>query len=109
MSDWYILDENHVPVPVDLMSGAARFNDMEARRVDRTTIGNSDVSTVFLGLDHAYSGGPPVLFETLVFGGELKDEMDRYHTWDEALAGHAAMCERVRIAEEAARAMEATT
>ena len=28
------------------------------------------VSTVWLGIDHAYTeGGPPVIFETMIFGG----------------------------------------
>ena len=55
------------------------------------------VSTVFLGLDHGYNeNGPPILFETLVFNGPLRDEMDRCATWDEAEAMHLAMVERVR-------------
>ena len=54
---------------------------------------------VFLGLDHQYGEGPPVLFETMVFGGELDQEQVRYHTWEEAAAGHAAMVERVKAAQ----------
>ena len=54
------------------------------------------VSTVFLGVDHSF--GPcskPLLFETMVFGGPLNGEMDRYPTWEEAEAGHKAMLNRV--------------
>jgi hypothetical protein len=54
------------------------------------------VSTVFLGLDHDWLGtGPPVLWETLVFGGVLDGEMRRYTSRAEALRGHQAMCQRV--------------
>jgi hypothetical protein len=35
------------------------------------------------------------LFETMVFGGPLNGEMDRYATWDEAEAGHKAMLDAV--------------
>lgn len=59
----------------------------------------SEVSTVFLAINHSHTlTGPPVLFETMVFGGPLGGEQDRYHTWDEAVAGHAAMLARVRAA-----------
>jgi hypothetical protein len=53
---------------------------------------------VFLGLDHSHGGGPPLLFETLVFGGPLADEGDRYPTRAAALAGHDQMVARVRDA-----------
>ncbi len=53
------------------------------------------VSTVFLGLDHSYGSGPPLLFETMVFDGELDQECDRYTTWEQAEKGHKKMVERV--------------
>lgn len=49
-----------------------------------------DVSTVFLALDHDLSGkGPPVLYETMIFGGPRDDYQERYCTRAEAEAGHA--------------------
>jgi hypothetical protein len=54
------------------------------------------VSTVFLGIDHGFnfSGDrPPILFETMIFGGEHNQYMDRYPTYEEALAGHQRACE----------------
>ena len=42
--------------------------------------------------------GPPELWETLVFGGPLNLEMERYATREEALAGHERMVGRVRLA-----------
>lgn len=46
------------------------------------------VSTVFLGLDHAFMGGPPLIFETMIFGGPMNEFMDRYSTEEKALGGH---------------------
>src|SRR5262245_50077519 len=100
----YILDDEKQPIPVDMMTWARAFEDVRNRIVSKTQIGNScEVSTVFLGLDHRYFGdGPPLLFETLVFGGPLKDEMVRYSSWDDAVTGHAAMVRRVNAAIEEA-------
>jgi len=50
------------------------------------------VSTVWLGLDHGYGGGPPLIFETMVFGGAHDEDQWRYPTEVEALAGHAEIC-----------------
>jgi hypothetical protein len=49
------------------------------------------ISTVWLGLNHNFSGlGPPLIFETMLFG--LDEEVDeyqwRYSTKEAALAGH---------------------
>ena len=95
MTDRYILDgKNLVPEP-DLLKWAQWFETAD-RKVAFTKTDDSDVSTVFLGLDHSFANGPLLLFETLVFGGPLKDEMDRYATWEEAEAGHKEMVRRVK-------------
>lgn len=51
------------------------------------------VSTVWLGLDHAFHPETePLIFETMVFHGDFSDlDMDRYTTRKQALAGHKAM------------------
>jgi hypothetical protein len=46
------------------------------------------VSTVFLGMSHQFGNGPPLLFETMIFGGPLHDYQDRCSTWDEAVQMH---------------------
>lgn len=46
------------------------------------------ISTVFLGINHQWGIGSPLLFETMVFGGIHDQDCYRYSTWDEALAGH---------------------
>ena len=97
MSDKYIL-VNGVPTPEpDLDKWASWFEKIgEGRRVAKTVVGNVEVSTVFLGLDHNFGEGPPILYETMVFGGPLDHEEDRYSTAEEAKKGHEAMVERVR-------------
>lgn len=84
----YILDNNKNPVPVDLMTWAEWFADSDRRRVALTRLGKARISTVFLGLDHRYGPGEPLLFETMIFDGRWHDYQERYCTYDEALAGH---------------------
>ncbi len=81
---WYRLDKNRNPV------ASKDFREEEWRRVRVTRWPGVMVSTVFLGLDHNYTGkGGPILFETMIFGaGRLDEEQWRYRTWDEAVAGH---------------------
>ena len=55
------------------------------------------VSTVFLGINHNFWQGKPLLFETMVFTS--KDDLDeqdvnRYSTWEEALEGHKRMVKK---------------
>jgi hypothetical protein len=54
------------------------------------------ISTVFLGTDHNWSRyGPPLLFETMVFGGQLDEVQLRTSTWSGAQAQHANVVEAV--------------
>ena len=94
MSEFYILD-NRKAVPCDPDTWSRMLGDLDGRRVGYDTVGDARVSTVFLGLNHALPDDPPALFETMVFGGPLDEEMVRYATWEEAEAGHRAMVERV--------------
>lgn len=57
-----------------------------------------EVSTVFLGLDHNYGRGDPLIFETMIFGGPLDNATYRYSTWVQAEAGHAELVTAARIA-----------
>ena len=99
---------NHQPVAIEKPSEwvnemarrmwmAKRSSDIDPWRVAETNIGDVRISTVFLGLDHSFSGdGPPVLFETMIFGGRLDEFQDRCCTWDEAEAMHAEAVRQVR-------------
>lgn len=74
--------------PLEFMEWAIKMNDAEYKRVARTELGDVLVSTVWLGLNHSWDDGPPLIFETMIFGGPHDDWMDRYSTEAEALAGH---------------------
>lgn len=95
-TDRYILiGQTPVPEP-DLMKWATTFETMD-RIVARTEIGESLVSTIFLGLDHGWFGGPPLLFETMVFSSDRESlYCRRCSTWLEAEEQHAATVEMVK-------------
>ena len=96
MNDKYILD-GHKAVPVDLMTWAEWYEKAD-RKVAKDTVGESCISTVFLGINHQWGEGPPLLFETMVFDGPLDGEQERCSTWEQAEAQHAAMVEKVKAA-----------
>lgn len=91
MGRYYRLDDRHTLIECSAP-------DMGLARVALDMIGGVDISTVFLGIDHRFGGGgPPILFETMIFGGGPHDEnCERYCTWDEAVAGHARWCAKIR-------------
>jgi hypothetical protein len=67
------------------------------RHVQLTTVGDVEVSTVWLGLNHNFGlDGPPLIFESMVFGGILDGEQCRYPNWNAALAGHDQLVAQVR-------------
>jgi hypothetical protein len=86
----YIL-EGHTPKPVEDTLDWGRWFESADRVVKQEMIGaHYYVSTVFLGLDHQWSGGPPLLFETMVWAdGENVEFQERCSTWNEAEAMHA--------------------
>jgi len=99
LNDKYILGPDKIPVAEpDLYKWAQWFqcND-DARVVARDQIGESRVSTVFLGLDHNFMGdGPPILWETMVFGGHMDSEQDRCSgTINDAEDMHLRMVKKV--------------
>ena len=93
MSDKYILD-GHDAVPCDSIYEWSEWFERGDRLVAKTERDGVTISTVFLGLDHSFGGATPVLFETMVFGGPLDGEQQRYGSWTDAETGHAAMVAR---------------
>lgn len=109
----YIL-KGKVPVAVDDPVRWGLWMAKTDRIVKRETIRDLRISTVFLGLDHQYGRGPPLLFESLVFweyekpvtqqilGIKLESEalegtMRRYSTWEEAEVGHEDLVREARL------------
>ena len=66
------------------------FQDFEYKRIAKDEYGTVGiVSTVWLGMNHAWGDGPPLIFETMVFGvPKWEDYQDRYSTLAEAQEGH---------------------
>ena len=93
MKDKFILD-GHEAKPANTMEWAQWFETAD-RNVRSTILGEARVSTVFLGLDHSFGDGPPLLFETMIFGGSHDEYQDRCSTWDEAEAMHIRACNLV--------------
>ena len=88
--------EGHEPKTVDLMTWAKWFETSE-RHIAQDNIGDVRVSTVFLGIDHNWRpDGPPILFETVIFGGPNSQFQERYSTWKEAEEGHKRALELVK-------------
>lgn len=95
MNKWYILDNNHKPV----ISTGMESSEWMENNPNRKTVGYDElkdlhgddvrVSTVFLGLDHCWNGGKPILWETMIFGG-VNDQnyQERYSSYEDALEGH---------------------
>lgn len=122
MFDQYILVNGKIKKANSFLDYALWFEDMNNRRIDRTEI-NEDVyvSTVFLGIDHnfgriieekksqwhvgafnaqecekTFNGRKPILFETMVFGGEYDQYCWRYSSMGEAKIGHWNVVDCIR-------------
>lgn len=76
--------------PIDHAHWCLLFADTEARTVGYTELdAGVRVSTIWLGLDHRFLGdGPPLIYETMIFGGPHDEEQWRYPNREAALAGH---------------------
>jgi hypothetical protein len=87
--------------PIDMETFGNLHGDPDYKRVALTVTDKHAISTVWLGLDHQYGDGPPIIFETMVFsadswnngGGLHEEDMRRYSTEADALEGHAEMVE----------------
>src|SRR5262245_48259145 len=92
---YYILDANGEPQAVDDVMVWAEWFETARRHVAETFVPEDvprlHVSTVFLGLDHQYGDGPPILWETMIFAGEEDPEIahsERYTSREAAVKGH---------------------
>jgi hypothetical protein len=81
--------------PITMKQWAELMRDPAIKRVCSDMVEGLAVSTVWLGLNHAFGRGAPLIFETMIFDkspGSLHPWADlwmtRYSTMDEAIAGH---------------------
>jgi len=89
----YILDEDGKSVRKadTIEEWADWFEHSNNRLMKQTQVRQARISTVFLGIDHSFdtSGeSPPVLFETMIFGGAYDQFQWRYSDPEEALKDH---------------------
>lgn len=108
--DLYIL-KGKIPVICTDTLEWAKWLETADRHVKNEYVGNYWVSTVFLGIDHNFYGGDPILFETMVFDHGRTEHLDRfnqdyhptiddyserYSSWEEAENGHNRIVKMVR-------------
>ena len=94
----YVLKDG-IPAPEPDRSKWFRFFGSPARWHIKKKVGPYEVSTVFLAMDHSNNPkGPPILWETMVFGkGPLEGEQRRCSgTQEQAEAMHQEMVQWVR-------------
>lgn len=89
--------DGKLAVPCSTLEEWSRsFADFDARRVAHTMIGANLVSTIFLGINHNFGEGDPLLFETMIFRDEESGECWRTSSWEEAEAQHLVAVEIIR-------------
>ena len=96
-SQYYILSEGN-PLPCDEQTWVLWFSKhYEERICERTKIGEIIVLTMFLGLDHNSNPNDqfPLIFETIIFGGEHDQAMWYDSTLEQARARHTEACQLV--------------
>ena len=111
--DYYILDKTgKKPLRATEEQASEWFERIDDRRLERTIIPADqnpegveiEVSTVFLVIDHNFSGfGEPLLWETMIFGSAKYGSQctGRYSTYDQAKIGHKKAVWEVRGARGA--------
>lgn len=102
MSLLYILDKDGKPKKSDIKEWSKWWANSEANSEDRHIVmldklPSGEISTIFLSVDSSTSRtGPPILWETMVFGGKLDGEQRRYTSEAAAILGHKELVNRVR-------------
>lgn len=109
---YYWLDDAQQPVQAPRTDeGRTKWTEWferdENRRVKETITMGVRVSTVFLGIDHSFGSGPPVLWETMTFAGGDRLHLPiavqtRYTSVEDAILGHELIVAEVEILREQA-------
>lgn len=105
-------------IPIDPATWSKLFADVAYKRAARSKILSAadpsqsfDVSTVWMGVDHSFDDGPPLIFETMVFAEGSSTDLDcrRYPTLALAEAGHVETLAVVAATVNDAIVMDAET
>jgi hypothetical protein len=95
MNDRYYKLVGRTPILVDMHTWAR--SEEPTPHIGLDELGGVTVSTVFLGLDHNFfDEGPPILFETMIFGGIHDGDMRRCSTYSQAEKMHAEEVAKVK-------------
>ena len=91
--------------PMELMEWAKKVEDYQYRTIGHDFIGPYRISTAWMGLDYNFFGGPPLIFETMIFKGSKIDfeYQERYTTLAQAQLGHKIAKEFVETQMEGIR------
>lgn len=88
MLEWYNLEgDTPVPVPKEKVNWDHRWNI-------KTAVNDFLISTAFIPYNLGVGNEPRALFETLIFGGPLGRECQKYSTKAEAEEGHNKWVQR---------------
>lgn len=87
--------------PISLEEASKLAGNERYRSLEYTELRNNDdqkiwVSTIWMGMS---LDDPPLIFETMVFGGKLARRSERYATEAEAETGHERWIAKVKEAE----------
>lgn len=96
MKNLYYILKDKVTIETDLLTWAKWFEHAD-RQLAIDVINDVTISTVFIGTNMQYGDGPPLLFETMIFGGINDEFTQRYSTYEEAMAGHANALAMIKI------------
>ena len=99
MSDKYIIQDGKVVPEPDLIKWAMWFETADRHVALDKLPGGISVSTVFLGLDHRFTRQgqeDPILWETLITGGQFNEGMARYTSVEAALHGHKVAVAKIK-------------
>jgi hypothetical protein len=87
MEQWAALVDAKVKARQAVVEGMTTPED-DPTRIGSDHVDDAWVSTVWLGTDHNYLRGSPLIFETMIFGGRNDGFQARYATKEAALTGH---------------------
>ena len=83
---------------INMMEWANLLENKDYKIIKQEELSNGKwVSTVWLGLNHNFGTGKPLIFETMVFPneGDFSDvDVERYSTLEEAEEGHQELVEK---------------
>ncbi len=100
MPDFFDFDGN----PIDHDEWIRLFFTTHDRHVAHDSVGEYGVSTVWMGIDYSFGQGEaPLIYETMIFGGDLHGWQERTPNRNAALACHDQALALVRETHSAAR------